>query len=179
MHEHFRGKYEVELKFRIQDISAFRENLFSHHPESFVFENKEYDIYYDAADKGLTRQNISMLLRRMAPSGIKLWIVKGPRARRCEVVNVESFDMTDSMLRTLGFLPIFEVNKTRSIYFLDRFHITLDYIESLGHFVEITCMTEDEAELDILGERCTDCGLRLGLSMDSIETRSYRQLLGY
>ncbi|MGM3162654.1 class IV adenylate cyclase [Dickeya undicola] len=179
MHEHFRGKYEVELKFRIQDITAFRENLFSHHPESFVFENKEYDIYYDATDKSLTRQNISMLLRRMAPSGIKLWIVKGPSARRCEVVNVESFDMTDSMLKTLGFQPIFEVNKTRSIYFLDRFHITMDYIESLGHFVEISCMTEDETELDILGESCTDCALRLGLDMDNIETRSYRQLLGY
>ncbi|MEI7065450.1 class IV adenylate cyclase [Dickeya chrysanthemi] len=179
MHEHFRGKYEVELKFRIQDIIAFRESLFSHHPESFVFENKEHDVYYDSAENKLGRQNISMLLRRMAPSGIKLWIVKGPRTGCCEAVNVESFDMTDSMLRTLGFLPIFEVNKTRSIYFLDRFHITLDYIESLGHFVEISCTTEDEAELDILGEHCQDCALRLGLQMDCIETRSYRQLLGY
>ncbi|SLM62604.1 MULTISPECIES: class IV adenylate cyclase [Dickeya] len=179
MHRNFRGKYEVELKFRIQDIVEFRENLFSHHPESFVFENREHDIYYDAADKSLARKNISMFLRRMAPSGINLWIVKGPSTRRRETVNVESFDMTDSMLRTLGFQPIFEVNKTRSIYFLERFHITLDYIESLGHFVEISCMTEDESELDILGERCTDCGLRLGLNMDNIETRSYRQMLGY
>ncbi|WP_192458459.1 class IV adenylate cyclase [Musicola keenii] len=179
MVEHFKGKYEVELKFRIQDIVAFREKLFSHHPESFVFENREYDIYYDTADKSLSGQNISMILRHMAPSGIKLWIVKGPKAGRCEAVNVESFDRADGMLKTLGYQPTFEINKTRSIYFLGIFHITLDHIDALGHYVEISCMTEEEEELGMLGEKCQECALRLGLLMDNIETRSYRQLLGY
>ncbi|MFP1927694.1 class IV adenylate cyclase [Lonsdalea quercina] len=179
MIEHFRGKYEVALKFNIQDIAAFRERLFSHHPESFVFENRESDIYYDTAEQSLSRKNISMLLRCMVPSGIKLWIVRGPRPGCSETVNVESFERTDSMLKTLGFQQVFEVNKTRSIYFLDTFQITLDYIESLGHYVGISCMTEHEAELDRLGEKCQDCALRLGLLLDNIEYRSYRQLLGH
>ncbi|MBJ7221207.1 MULTISPECIES: class IV adenylate cyclase [unclassified Brenneria] len=179
MIEHFAGKYEVELKFRIQDIAVFRDTLFSHHPEAFVFENKEHDIYYDDAQGGLQQQNISMLLRRMAPSGIKLWIVKGPGAERCEAVSVESFEKTDSMLQTLGYRAIHEVYKTRSVYFLDIFHITLDYIESLGHFVEISVMTDDEAQLNSLREQCIECAFRLGLSMENIETHSYRQLLGF
>ncbi|WJV64083.1 class IV adenylate cyclase [Pectobacteriaceae bacterium CE70] len=179
MTEYFRGKYEVEVKFRIQDIVTFREGLFSQHPESYVFENKEYDIYYDSEENKLRHQNISMVLRRMAPSGIKLWIVKGPRTGLSEAVNVESFEITDSILRTLGYKPIFELNKTRSIYFLDTFNITMDYIESLGHYVEISCMTEDDSALDLLREKCQDCALRLGLLLDNIEHQSYRQLLGY
>ncbi|MDX5627268.1 MULTISPECIES: class IV adenylate cyclase [unclassified Brenneria] len=179
MVEHFTGKYEVELKFRIQDIAIFRDTLFGHHPEAFIFENKEHDVYYDDANDGLQKQNISMVLRRMEPSGIKLWIVKGPGAERCEAVNIESFEKADSMLQTLGYKAIHEVGKTRSVYFLDIFHITLDYIESLGHFVEISVMTDDEAQLSPLREQCIECAIRLGLLMDNIETHSYRQLLGF
>ncbi|MCV9878217.1 class IV adenylate cyclase [Brenneria izbisi] len=179
MVEHFTGKYEVELKFRIQDIVAFRDTLFSHHPEAFVFENKEHDIYYDDAQHRLQRQNIRMLLRRMEPSGIKLWIVKGPALERCEAVNIESFEKADSMLNTLGYQPLYQINKTRSIYFMNIFHITLDYIESLGYFVEISVMTDDETELAALRDKCIECALRLGLSIDNIENRSYRELLGF
>lgn len=179
MIEHFIGKYEVELKFRIQDIAIFRDILFEHHPEAFIFENKEHDVYYDDVNGGLQKQDISMVLRRMEPSGIKLWIVKGPGADRCEAVNIESFEKSDSMLYTLGYRAIYEVDKTRSVYFLDIFHITLDYIESLGHFVEISIMTNDETQLNFLREQCIECALRLGLSMDNIETHSYRQLLGF
>lgn len=179
MVEHFTGKYEVELKFRIQDIVVFRSTLFSHHPEAFVFENKEHDIYYDDAQQRLQQQNISMLLRSMEPSGIKLLIVKGPGAGRCEAVNVESFEKTDSMLKTLGYRSLYEINKVRSIYFMDIFHITLDYIEPLGHFVEISVMTDDEAQLKALRDLCVECALRLGLSLDNIENHSYRQLLGF
>ncbi|RLM25773.1 adenylate cyclase [Brenneria alni] len=179
MVEHFTGKYEVELKFRIQDIAVFRDTLFSHHPEAFVFENKEHDIYYDDAQKRLQQQNISMLLRCMAPSGIKFWIVKGPGVDRCEAVNVESFEKASSMLQTLGYNAIYEIYKTRSVYFLNIFHITLDYIESLGHFVQISVMTDDEAQLNTLRGQCIECAFHLGLSMENIETHSYRQLLGF
>ncbi|GKW15563.1 adenylate cyclase [Pectobacterium actinidiae] len=179
MVEHFTGKYEVELKFRIDDIAVFRNTLFSLHPEAFVFENKEHDVYYDDAENRLQQQHIKMLVRRMEPSGIKLWIVKGPGADRCEAVNVEAFEKTDSMLQTLGYKPLFEIHKIRSIYFLNSFHITLDYIESLGYFVEISVMTDDETQLKALRDRCIECALRLQLSLDHIETKSYYQLLGF
>jgi len=115
----------------------------------------------------------------MEPSGIKLWIVKGPGVERCEAVNVEAFEKTDSMLQTLGYQPLFEIHKIRSIYFLNSFHITLDYIESLGYFVEISVMTDDETQLKALRDRCIECALRLKLSLDNIETKSYYQLLGF
>lgn len=179
MTTHFLGKYEIELKFKIKDISDFRDILLSLHPEAFVFENNEYDVYYDDELASLHHKNMSMLLRSMSPSGIKLWIVKGPGERRCEAVNIESFEKAESMLRTLGYIPIHRVNKTRSIYFLDQFHITLDYIATLGHYVEISVMTDDEEALQELEEACVQCALRLGLDMDNKEPRSYRQLLGF
>lgn len=179
MTTHFLGKYEIELKFKIKDISEFRDTLLSLHPEAFVFENNEYDIYYDDPLASLQKRNMSMVLRSMSPSGIKLWIVKGPEERRCEAVNIESVEKADSMLHTLGYIPIHHVNKTRSIYFLDQFHITLDYIAMLGHYVEISVMTDDEAALQDLEEACVQCALRLGLDMENKEPRSYRQLLGF
>lgn len=137
MTTHFLGKYEIELKFKIKDIREFRNTLLSLHPKAFVFENNKYDIYYDDPFASLHKRNMSMMLRSMSPSGINLWIVKGPEERPCEAVNIESFEKTDSMLHTLGYIPIHHVNKTRSIYFLDQFHSTLYYISMLGHYVEI------------------------------------------
>ncbi|MBG6247710.1 MULTISPECIES: CYTH domain-containing protein [Symbiopectobacterium] len=84
MTTHFLGKYEIELKFKIKDISEFRGTLLSLHPEAFVFENNEYDIYYDDPLASLHKRNMSMVLRSMSPSGIKLWIVKDSEERRCE-----------------------------------------------------------------------------------------------
>ncbi|MEH0835045.1 class IV adenylate cyclase [Pectobacterium cacticida] len=178
MLEHFTGKYEIKIKFRIDDIANFRNTLFSLHPQAFVFENKEHDVYYDDADSRLQQKSIRMLVRRMEPSGIKLWIIKGPLVERREAVNVEDFEKTDSMLQTLGYQPLFAIHKIRSIYFLNAFHITVDYIESLGYFVEISMMTDDETQLNTLRDRCIECALRLQLSLDNIEEKSYCQLLG-
>ena len=179
MTTHFVGKYEVELKFKIADIRVFRDILLSLHPEAFVFENNEHDVYYDDPSASLQKKQMSMLLRSMAPSGIKLWIVKGPGDMRCDAVNIESFEKADSMLRSLGYLPTQNVNKTRSIYFLDIFHITLDYIATLGHFVEISVITDDESALSDLEAQCARCAQQLGLSLEERESRSYRQLLGF
>lgn len=179
MTEHFIGKYEVEYKYRVEAHEGLLQRLLMLGASEFVVKNREQDTYFDMAGNMLAQQNISMSVRSMEPSGIKLWIVKGPGDDRCEAVKVESVEKTHSMLRTLGYQVGFKIEKTRSIYFLEQFHITLDEVRGLGYFVEIAVMTDDQNQLDALRAGCLELGCKLGLGSADIEPGSYRQLLGY
>lgn len=88
---------------------------------AFTLNNHEKDIYLDANGQDLADQQISMVLREMNPSGIRLWIVKGPGAERCEASNIEDVSKVQSMLATLGYHPAFTIEKQRSIYFVGSF----------------------------------------------------------
>lgn len=76
--DHFQGKFEVELKFRLRSKSEFLKTLNQIHHEVMLQDNIEHDWYFDAPDKALKAQNKSLCIRTMEPSGINLWIVKGP-----------------------------------------------------------------------------------------------------
>lgn len=179
MAEHFIGKYEVEYKYRVKTHVALRQCLLSLGAQEFVANNREQDTYFEREDDALAEQKISMSVRSMEPSGIKLWIVKGPGDDRCEAVKIESVEKTHSMLQTLGYRPAFTLEKVRSIYFLEQFHVTLDVVSELGCFVEIAVMTDDQSQLKVLKDQCLELGCKIGLDSADIEPRSYRQLLGY
>ncbi len=179
MSEHFNGKYEVELKFAISSTVNLKQRLGDRRAEIFLLENQERDCYFELEDKKLENAGLSMVLRLMQPSNLKLWIIKGPGKDRCEAVKVESISKTKNMLNTLGYNIAFELLKTRSIYFVGQFHITLDHIEGLGDYAEIAVMTDDNTQLEALREQCLDCAEMLGLSASDIEPRSYRRLLGH
>ncbi|AHM73091.1 class IV adenylate cyclase [Yersinia hibernica] len=179
MSEHFVGKYEVELKFRVPQMTQLRKQLVIHKATTFTADNHEKDIYLEANSGDLAAQRISMVLREMNPSGIRLWIVKGPGSERCEATNIEDIGKVQSMLSTLGYQPAFTLEKQRSIYFVGKFHVTVDSLVGLGDFAEIAIMTDDVTALDNLKVECRDLADRLGLLAEQQETRSYRQLLGY
>lgn len=179
MSEHFVGKYEVELKFQVSNIIQLHEQLAMHKAVPFTVNNHEKDIYLEANSGDLAAKQISMLLREMNPSGIRLWIVKGPGTERCEASNIEDIDKVKSMLSTLGYQPAFTLEKQRSIYFIGKFHVTVDSLAELGNFAEIAIMTDDFAALDNLKAECRELANGLGLLVEQQENRSYRQLLGF
>ncbi|AIN17268.1 CYTH domain protein [Yersinia rochesterensis] len=179
MSEHFVGKYEVELKFQVSNLTQLHEQLAIHKAVPFTVNNHEKDIYLEANGGDLAAKQISMLLREMNPSGIRLWIVKGPGTERCEASNIEDIDKVKSMLSTLGYQPAFTLEKQRSIYFIGKFHVTVDSLAELGNFAEIAIMTDDFAALDNLKAECRELANGLGLLVEQQENRSYRQLLGF
>lgn len=83
MATHFQGRFEVEFKYRLTDSAAFVHTLTALSPEVMVADNHEQDCYFDTADGALARAEKSLIIRTMAPSGIRLWIVKGPGPDRC------------------------------------------------------------------------------------------------
>ncbi|MFL4555021.1 class IV adenylate cyclase [Yersinia kristensenii] len=179
MSEHFVGKYEVELKFQVSNINQLHERLTMYKAVPFTVNNHEKDIYLEANSDDLAAKQISMLLREMNPSGIRLWIVKGPGTERCEASNIEDIDKVKSMLSTLGYQPAFTLEKQRSIYFIGKFHVTVDSLAELGNFAEIAIMTDDFTALDNLKAECRELANVLGLLVEQQENRSYRQLLGF
>ncbi|EQB2600609.1 class IV adenylate cyclase [Aeromonas salmonicida] len=174
--DHFQGSYEVEFKYRLDDRPAFISTLKTLDPEVMLENNLEQDSYFDTPEPTLATEGKSLVIRTMQPSGIKLWIVKGPEQDRCEAVNITDADKAASMLQTLGYQQVLAISKRRSIYFVGPFHVTLDHLDGLGDFAELAIMTDDETLLPSYRQQLQDLATRLGLSSRQLETRSYRTL---
>ncbi len=174
--DHFHGKYEVELKYRLESKASFLEVL-KHIPHEIMFQdNLESDWYFDTPDKALYAQNTSVCIRKIEPSGIKLWIVKGPEADRCEATNITDEVSALSMLETMGYEITLKANKMRSIYFVDKFHITVDSLEGIGDFAEFAIMTDEESMLAKYKVELETLASRFGLTASELQTKSYKQM---
>ncbi|MCC5515521.1 class IV adenylate cyclase [Vibrio splendidus] len=174
--DHFKGKYEVELKYRLSSKSEFLKtlNLIAH--EVMLQDNQECDWYFDSPDRSLQAQNKSLCIRTMEPSGIKLWIVKGPESDRCEATNITDASNAKSMLENLGYEVILKAQKTRSIYFVGEFHITVDSLAGIGDFAEFAIMTDDESKLSVYKSELELLANKFGLTESELQTQSYKQM---
>lgn len=175
-HNHFQGKYEVELKYRIDSKSDFLEVLRLIPHEVMLEDNVECDWYFDLSDKALHAENKSVCIRTMEPSGIKLWIVKGPESDRCEATNITEASKARSMLETMGFEVVLKAEKTRSIYFVGDFHITVDSLLGIGDFAEFAIMTDDESTLSAYKVELEVLANKFGLTSTALQTKSYKQM---
>lgn len=174
--DHFEGTIEIELKYRLKTSSRFLEILETMDHEVVMLENLETDNYFDTKDFALREAKISLCIREIEPSGIKLWIVKGPQPGRCEAINIADTNKAKSMLRTMGYDLIFSMKKTRSIYFLGQYHITVDHLDGLGDFAEFAIMTDDESLMDRYKAELIEMASRFGLSSKNLESKSYQEL---
>lgn len=173
---HFQGRFEVEFKYQLTDRPAFLKALLALNPEIMLEDNLEQDRYFDTPDDALAQAGKSLAIRTMQPSGIQLWIVKGPEKDRCEAVTINDANKAVSMLLTMNYRQILEITKRRSIYFIGPFHVTLDHLAGIGDFAELAIMTDDEERLPAFRQQLLALADQLGLSPDAQEPRSYRTL---
>ncbi|ARV72541.1 class IV adenylate cyclase [Vibrio campbellii] len=173
---HFLGQFEVELKYRVKDKRAFLTTLSSLKHEVMFEDNQEADWFYDTPERKLTNENKSLVIREIEPSGIKLWIVKGPEEERCEATDITKSQAAKSMLENMGYEVILHTKKVRSIYFVGEFHITLDHLEGIGYFAEFAIMTDDESALGRYKQKLEALAGMFGLDESNREPRSYKQI---
>ncbi|WP_376867406.1 class IV adenylate cyclase [Aeromonas veronii] len=173
---HFQGRFEVEFKYKLTDRPAFLKALLALNPEIMLEDNLEQDRYFDTPDNALAQAGKSLVIRTMQPSGIQLWIVKGPEMDRCEAVTINDADKAVSMLLTINYRQILVITKRRSIYFIGPFHVTLDHLAGIGDFAELAIMTDDEERLPAFRQQLLALADQLGLSPDAQAPRSYRTL---
>lgn len=175
--DHFKGRYEVERKFRVDDLESIRENLCALGAVGFTIGNAETDVFFDLPDGRLASNGQSQVLRHMRPSGRVLWISKGPGSDACTAMDLTDHAKATAMLLSLGFVEINRIDKKRDIYFIDTFHATLDIVDGLGTFVELAVMTDRPDTLPALRRGVDAMARKLGLQYTMEETRSYRQMM--
>ncbi len=130
--DHFKGRYEVGRKFRVDDIVGVRMLLNQLGAIPFTIGNFETDVFFDMPDGRLEANNQFHTLRRMLPSDRVLWISKGPAKDDCVAMDLSGFAKTTQMLTSLGFVEMRRISKKRDIYFVDQFQVTLDDVTGLG-----------------------------------------------
>jgi adenylate cyclase class 2 len=162
---------------RQSDPAAIRAQLDTRGAVPFTLANSETDIFLDWPDGQLAAAGKQQVVRSMQPSNRVLWFVKGPEPDECIATDMEDFDKALAMLAALGCIEIDRVEKQRDIWFLGDFHVTLDHVPSLGDFVELAVMTDDEASLSGWATKIEALAAELGLSADALQTRSYRAML--
>lgn len=175
--DHFKGRYEVERKFWVEDLARFEALICQQGAIPFTIGNSETDIFFDLPDGRLEANNQFHTLRHMLPSDRVLWISKGPAKDECIAMDLPDFDKAAAMLTSLGYGEVRRISKNRDIYFFEDFHITLDDVKGLGTFVELAVMTDEKDDLPILREKVQLAAEKLKLTQFTEETRSYRQLL--
>lgn len=174
--DHFKGRFEVEFKYRVVSKHAFLDVLHALEHQVMFENNTESDVYFDTPDKHLFKQGKSLCIRELAPSGIKLWIVKGPGPDRCEATNITDAVSARSMLKNLGYQAVMTMSKTRSVYFVGKYHLTLDHLQGIGDFAEFAIMTDDEEALEHYKTELQSLAARFGLTDEERECKSYRDL---
>jgi len=174
--DHFRGRYEVERKYRVADLEPIRFRVLSMGAVAFTLGNRETDIFLDQSDGRLRSNGQQQVMRLMQPSGRVLWICKGPGPDRCVAMDLDGPEKALEMLAALGFERTGELVKSRDIYFLDDFHITFDRLDGVGVFVEVAVMTDDADSLPQWADRVEALSDRIGLDPLQIEHRSYHAM---
>lgn len=175
--DHFKGRYEVERKFRVDDLESIRAKICALGAVGFTIGNAETDIFFDLTDGRLASNGQTQVLRHMRPSGRVLWISKGPGSDACTAMDLTDNAQATAMLLSLGFVEINRIDKKRDIYFIDTFHATLDVVDGLGTYVELAVMTDHTDTLPALRRGVDAMARKLGLQDTMEETRSYRQMM--
>ncbi|MCL2915455.1 class IV adenylate cyclase [Shewanella corallii] len=176
--EHFKGSFEVELKYRLDDKKTFLEYLNQQAFEVMFEDNLELDTFYDTADRQLAYEGKLLCIRELQPSGVMIWFLKGPEPERCESTNINDAGAAKAMLLSMGYSEVARSTKHRSVYFVDKFHITLDRLDNIGWFAEFAVMTDDETLAPAMTSELQCLAARFGLTEQHREYQSYRELMG-
>ncbi len=71
---------------------------------------------------------------------------------------------------------VLKAEKTRSIYFIGEFHITVDSLAGIGDFAEFAIMTDDESMLGSYKIELEALAKKFGLTRAALQTKSYKQI---
>lgn len=149
---------EIEIKFRVGDLAAVREQLLVAGAVLHIPRLYERNVVYDTADFAL--RDAQKLLRLRQDEQVRL-TVKAPaptadalsqaKVREEREISVSDFDTAEAILLHLGFEPKLVYEKYRETFHLNGLEIVLDELP-YGHFVELE---GDEAAMrptaDLLG----------------------------
>lgn len=177
---------EVEIKVRIEDMNVVEERLRklgANHLDTV----HEVDYYLDLRpcldlkelDMALRVRKRKSLLTGQEVSELSFKgkrISRDVKARKEITVKVEDPEKLVSIFNELGFSRGYTVEKVRKIYTYGSYKIFLDEVKGLGFFIEIE-LAEGVTDVSIAAERLREVVNALGISAESIVSKTYLELL--
>lgn len=181
------AEWEVEQKYVVDDVVAFRSNLAAQGFE-WISSELNSDIYFRHPCRDLRATDEAFRLRTVDDRCCVTYKGKrlpGPVKTRPEIeldVNLGQHEGWLEMLQQLGFRPLPAVNKRRQNFAyagnidsdLPKIHVTLDEVDLLGNFAELELIVSEKSHLDLAAVRIEQLASRLGLV--SVQPRSYLTL---
>lgn len=179
--------FEVEAKYAIADLDAFREQLRQLGARAVGPPEQHADSYFAHPCRNFVETKEALRVRRIEG---KPWVTyKGPKlpgaikARRELEWELSPGDPNGEkmieLLLALGFCQVAEVRKQRQNYELETaagmLGMTVDQVERVGNYAEIEAMAADEAAVPEARQRISSVADRL--PVQAPEMRSYLSLL--
>lgn len=149
---------EVEVKFLVADLTAFRERLLVNGGSLKKERVFERNVRFDTPDNALLKKGELLRLRQDAAVRITFKgevpedLQSEAKVREELEMNVSDFDTTTQIFERLGFAPVQVYEKYRETFTLDNIEVVLDEMP-YGDFVEL------EGEEIAIKTAATDLGL--------------------
>ncbi|MDO8513257.1 MAG: class IV adenylate cyclase [bacterium] len=135
---------EIELKYKIDDIGQMTEQIEKLGAE-FKQESTGVDTYYIVPDNPGGKKYLRV---RKKDGNAELDYHYAQSETRTDEweTGVASADMTNEILRQLGFQIDVTIEKKRTVYTYKNSELVLDEIKDLGTFIEIESPNEEELQ---------------------------------
>lgn len=180
--------FEVELKFRVSNVSKLREKL-AENDAVLVSENENQDTYYNHPSRDFAESGEALRVRRI--DGTPLVTYKGSKrpgavkAREELEWRLDPGDPTGEsmgkLFDRLGFREVATVTKRRETFHLGSSNpmtVTIDRVEGLGEFAEIERVLHEASPSDEAVEKARGEVMHLAskLELDAPESKSYLRM---
>ncbi len=170
---------ETEIKIKLSKEEFISIESTMKNKAEFLKNNKQLDTYYQPLHRKFLKDN---------KKAINEWLRIGIRGNKkilnyknwydniyCDEyeVEIDNDKNLDKIFQILGLEKIAIVNKVRNTYFyLNKYEVSLDYVDNLGYFIEIEVKKYDEnaiKEYDNLIKVAKD----LNLNLNNIDKKGY------
>lgn len=176
---------ETEIKVKISKEEFDNLDLFFQSNAEFLVESKQIDKYYQPTYKKFLK-NTDEIINEWLRIGIRgnkkiLNYKNWHNTMYCDEYEVEIDDENtlDKIFKIIGLEEIAVVDKKRkTYYYLNKYEIALDYVEKLGHFIEIEVKNYAASALQEY-DTLINLAKKLNLNLGNIDRRGYPYRLIY
>ena len=177
---------EVEIKARINDAPA-TEKLLSALGFIKSAAVNESDIYFNGNDRDFRKTDEAVRIRscKDTETGAEknALTYKGPKlggdsqTRQELEISFEDSAKMQEILSALGYSPILEVRKSRTMYHLGEITACVDHVDRLGDYLELEKLVEDKKDYPEAVAELYKWLSKLEIPQDSLTQYSYLELL--
>ena len=148
----------------------------------FSKKEKQEDIYFKSKFQSFDKTGEVLRFRKRAllPD---ILTYKGPKVKSGIKVReeieaiIEDGSEVEKLLIKLGYEPWITVEKIREVFCFEKFFVSLDYVKSLGSFMEIEQIIDESRSKSKAEQEILELLRKIGISPKHIAKKTYLELI--